>query len=194
METIANIVNSNALMNVDSKSEGVISVMNKIVQSYTEDLDTIMSNISINIVNVENPPLDVLEKYFFELTNCIYFMNERVEKVGLQDDISKLILNSSYNDAYINHKNSNNGVAGAKKPTDGEANTVAEQRTIEESAVNSLYNRTYKAIKGKIDSAQTMVASISKIISLRSQEMQLTQIQPNAPVTRQILNESEVRF
>ena len=194
METIVDIIKSNALTNVDINSEGVVSVMNKIVKSYTNDLDTIMNGVSNDIVNVDNPSLDVLEKYFFELTNCIYFMNERVENVGLQDDISKLILNSSYNDAYINHKNSNNGVAGAKKPTDGEANTIAEQKTIEESAVNSLYNRTYKAIKGKIDSAQTMVASISKIISLRSQEMQLTQIQPNVPVTRQVLNESEVRF
>lgn len=166
--------------------------MDDMILSYTNELDIIMNKVYENVVKVENPAVDVLEKYFLELTNCIYFLNSRVEKVGLHDDISKLVLDSAYNEAYLEHKNSNVGVVGAKKPTDSEANTIAEQQTIEENAVNSLYNRTYKTIKGKIDSAQTMVASISKIISLRSQEMQLTQMQSSS--TRQILNENTIRF
>lgn len=179
---------------VDNQVSMAISLSEDVVRSYTKELDSIMLNVKTYVVDIENPSLDILEKYFLELANCVYFMSEKVEKVGLHDDISKLVMNEAYNKAYLDYKNSNNGVPGAKKPTDAESTTVAETKIIEESTINSIYNRTYKTIKAKIDSAQTMISTISKIISLRSQEMQLTQIQPNVPVTRQILNESEVRF
>ena len=54
-----------------------------------------------------------------------------------------------------------------KKPTVAENQAVADAASIYESCVNSIYERAYKVVKFKIDAAQTMISTLSKMLSRR---------------------------
>lgn len=176
---------------IENNKDDVESIVDKVVSSYTDSLTQIMMDIDDNIVKVENPSTDVIEKYFLMLSNALYFVSERTERVGIYDDVSKLAFQEAYNNAYLTSLSKNDGISGAKKPTVAESTAEAENNTIEEATINMLYSRAYKMIKSKIDAAQTMVNTLSKIMSRRIQEFGLSYVQKDN--SRQILNE-EVRF
>lgn len=171
-----------------TKAQYLEEIVNNVVNGYTSALDVIMKEVCDNIVNVENPSTEILEKYFLELSNCIYFISERTERLGIYDGISKASAQEVYNKTYLEHQGSNVGVVGAKKPTVAESTAVAENETLYNNMVNEVYNRAYKIVKNKVDSAQTMISTISKVLSRRMSEAQLTSIQGN----RRILNEETV--
>ena len=63
----------------------------------------------------------------------------------------------------------------------------AESAAQYEGIVNDIYAKAYKIVKSKIESANTMLSAISKIISKRMSEMQLNSVTPTG---KQILNEN----
>lgn len=181
VNTIINETNANA--------EYFQTITDNVVAAYTSSLDRIMGEIHDNIVVIENPSLHILEKYFLELSNCMYFMSERTEKLGIYDSLTKAAAQEVYNNTYLQHQMSNFGVVGAKKPTVAESTATAQNATIYESIMNDVYNKAYKIVKAKLDSANTMISALSKIISRRMNETQML----SNPTGRQILHE-EVSF
>ena len=121
---------------------------------------------------------------------------ERAEKLGIYDALTKTAFKETYNKIYLENQSSVGGV-GTKKPTVAESTAVAENATVYEATINDLYNRVYKTVKVKLDSANTMLSSISKLISRRMSEIQ-TSYTPPAPVSyssttgNPILNEDYV--
>ena len=180
-----NIIKSIESVEVDANS--LIEIADKVVLSYTDDLDAIMSGIRENVVGVDNPPVSVLERYFLELSNAIYFVSARVEKVGIYDGVSKAAAQEAYNISYMNSQI--NGTPNGKKVTVAESTALAQNSSIYESMVNEIYSRVYKTIKSKIETAQTMVATISKIISKRMSENQFSNLNNSG---RRILNEEVI--
>ena len=65
---------------------------------------------------------------------------------------------------------------------------MKEMESLYEKTVNDIYSKSYKILKNKISAAETMVTTLSKILSHRIQESQMTVSQTG----RQILNEGEV--
>lgn len=163
------------------------SVFEKVVDGYTRSLDEIMAEIDDEIVTKDYPSTDVLEKYLLKLSNCIYFISERAEKLGIYDALTKTAFKETYNNIYLENQSSNVGVVGGKKPTVAESTAIAENGSVYEATINDLYNRVYKTVKAKLDSANTMLSSISKLISRRMNEMQNQYVSPST--SRQILNE-----
>lgn len=141
----------------------------------TKELDKLMKDIYDDIINQEDPPTINIEKYFLSLSNCLYFLGDRLEKVGLYDDLSRTQAKEKYNNAYIDQVNQ----VGNKKVTVAEAQTSAENQSLYENMVNIIYARSYKIFKYKIDAAQTMLSSLSKMLSKRMQDQQMQQITPN---------------
>lgn len=189
-----NIINSLDKNRIDEKIAEVEdnmsyfnSVFEKVVDGYTRSLDEIMAEIDDEIVTKEYPSTDVLEKYLLKLSNCIYFISERAEKLGIYDALTKTAFKETYNNIYLENQSSNVGVVGGKKPTVAESTAIAENGSVYEATINDLYNRVYKTVKAKLDSANTMLSSISKLISRRMNEMQNQYISPSTG--RQILNE-----
>ena len=156
----------------------------KVVKSYTEDLDVIMNNIYKEIIQIDQAPLFTLEKYFLELSNCLYFMVDKLEQLGIYDVMSKNAYKEVYNNAYLNMTDIGES---KKKPTVAELTANAEKEAQYESVVSDVYAKAYKIVKNKMDAAATMLNSLSKIISKRMGEMQLNSITPTG---RQILNEN----
>jgi hypothetical protein len=163
------------------------SVFEKVVDGYTRSLDEIMAEIDDEIVTKDYPSTDVLEKYLLKLSNCIYFISERAEKLGIYDALTKTAFKETYNNIYLENQSSNVGVVGGKKPTVAESTAIAENGSVYEATINDLYNRVYKTVKAKLDSANTMLSSISKLISRRMNEIQTQYVSPTTG--RQILNE-----
>lgn len=189
-----NIINSLDKNKIDEKVAEVEdnmayfnSVFEKVVDGYTRSLDEIMAEIHDEIVSKDYPSTDVLEKYLLKLSNCIYFISERAEKLGIYDALTKTAFKETYNNIYLENQSSNVGVVGGKKPTVAESTAIAENGSVYEATINDLYNRVYKTVKAKLDSANTMLSSISKLISRRMNEMQTQYVSPSTG--RQILNE-----
>ena len=148
------------------------NICDGVVNYYSSYLDELMIDIKRDIVESEDVDTNTLEKYFLKLTNQLYFMGIQVETLGVYDDLSEISAKEEYNEVFIKSQ----GIT----PSDIKSKaTVAERQAIAEEAakygftVNSIYNRAYKVIKFKIESAQEMVKTLSKVLSKRMTEMQL---------------------
>lgn len=155
----------------DEDIKYVEEISNKIVKEKTKDLDELMAIIQEDVVAVEEPSLEIIEKYFLELTNALYFINARSESLGFYDDISKTNAKMAYNRAYSENqvKNSTNNI----KATVADNQLVAEKESLDETLVNIIYSRAYRIIKVKVESANEMVKTLSKLITARLNERQL---------------------
>jgi len=156
---------------LDDNVEYANAVAKTTVDNQTRNLDNLMVNIYEDIISVEEPATSSIEKYFLELSNCLYFLGERLEKVGLYDDLSKAQAKEKYNNAYMDCVNPTDS---KKKVTVAEAQTSAENSAVYENMVSTIYARSYKIFKYKIDAAQTMLSSLSKMLSKRMQDAQMS--------------------
>lgn len=168
--------------------ESVTTILKDTVTKYCNNLDKIMEDIYINIVSVEDPSLSEIEKYFIKLSTEVYFVSGNIEILGLYSSISKTRAMEAYNDNYLNYLSDYDGKNGTKKATVAETTAYAEQETIEETALRDVYNKAYKIVANKISAAETVISTLSKLMTHRMQESQLNTNQTE----RQILNESEV--
>ena len=164
------------------------SFFNGIVDTYSEDLDRLMKEIHDEIIDIDSVPIYTIEKYFIKLSSEVYFMCANIEKLGLFDSLSKSKAQETYNMKYLEYQHKNDGIPGTKKPTVAEITAQAETASLYDSTLSDVYTRAYKTIKNKISAAETMISTLSKILSHRMQESQLTTQQTE----RQILNESQI--
>lgn len=158
----------------------VEEVANKIVTDYTTDLDALMQRIKEDIINIENPPIEVIERYFLELSNAMYFACAKSEKLSIYDGVSKSAQQEAYNMSYLDTQTSVNDKG--KKPTVAESTAIAENAMMYEALVNTIYNRAYRMVKAKLDAGQTMISTLSKVMSRRLSEMQLAKVESGKQV------------
>ena len=164
------------------------SVANDVITRYTKSLDDVMEGIYNEIILVSDPSISTLEKYHLELSNCLYFMQERLERLGSLDYLSKTKYKEVYNQAYLDSQLPD--ATSNKKKTVNELVAISEEASKSEALTNDIYARAYKVLKNKIDAANTMISTLSKSISRRMGEEYL----PSTPVTgvRKILNEGDI--
>lgn len=163
-------------------------ILINVINEYSGNLDTIMLEIKNNLLEIDTVPISTIEKYFTALSSEVYFMCANVEKLGLFDSLSKAKAQETYNMRYLEYQHKNDGVVGSKKPTVAEITAQAETASLYDSTMSDVYAKAYKTIKNKISAAETMISTLSKILSHRMQESQLTTKQTE----RQILNESNI--
>lgn len=143
-------------------------VYDSLVSVATSDLDEVMQEVYSKIVASDNYSIEDVQTLFTKLGNYVYFFGQRVEKMGLESDVADRSMKEVYNNAY--NDNLTNPSDG-KKRTAGELSAIAEAASLSESVLNDIYKRAYKVIKFKVDSAQSMVSTLSKIYSKKMQEM-----------------------
>lgn len=177
---------TNSFETVNEDADQIVKLLNDIVKEYSEDLDNIMKDIQDNIIIDNNPAIMTIEKYFIELSNTLYNMCEKSERLGIFDSISKSKAQETYNIKYLEHQSSNMGKPGTKKPTVAESSAAAEMDALYDKTVNDIYSKAYKILKNKISAAETMISTLSKILSHRIQESNMMSNQTE----RRILNET----
>ena len=169
-------------------------IIDSVVKSYTGELDRIMCMIKTDIVDKTTPaPIEIIEKYFLELSNCLYFIGEESEKLGIYDSISKSVAKETFNNNYMSDELAFD--EKGKKKTVAELTALAENASIYEQTVNDIYNKAYKTVKAKVSSAENMCSALNKIMSRRMSELQLSSTMPATFTTnpnKQILNEGEM--
>lgn len=143
-----------------------------------------MKDIYNEVISIDYPATETIEKYFLALSNYVYFMGEKLETLGTYDAMSKAAYKQVYNTAYLN--NQIKDAEKKNKTTVAENTAIAENSAIYEGTVNDIYSKAYKIVKNKIDAAQTMISTLSKIMSKRIQEQQFSN---NQMSTTKILNE-----
>lgn len=167
------------LETVEESSNTILNISSNILKSYTQHLDDLMQDLYSKVADPSTNLSDTdLERYYLELTNLIYFMGEKLETVGVKDDISRAAAKEMYNKSYLDTAKSSIAVAStngkANKLTVSEITAIAESAAINEQVVNMIFSRVYKQIKFKVDAAFEMIGTLRKIISKRMQEQQLS--------------------
>lgn len=155
------------------------SMVNDIVKKYTADLDELMAEINDIIICKEDTTDTTLAKYFLELSNAYYFISSKCEVLGLYEDVAKNKAKLAYNNAYTKIQDNllSDQISIKKgKPTVAELTSAAENATMEETVLSSVYTRSFKVIKIKLDAASTMISTISKIISSHMTEANLNNL------------------
>ena len=176
---------SSVIYNVEDNADIIFEVSDKVVKDYLEDLDKLMDDIRENIVDVEDPATNTIEKSYIKLANMLYYVSAKVEDIGFYDDIATSAAKETYNRAYI--QNQNKSLSDKeKKPTVAENQSVADEASKYENVTSNLYNRIYKIAKIKIAAAENMLKTLSKILSKRMNEAYLL---GTIDTGRKILNE-----
>jgi Glu-tRNA(Gln) amidotransferase subunit E-like FAD-binding protein len=143
------------------------------VKAYSEALDNLMADLYEDCVKKKNPSDELLENYFLELTNMLYFMEEKVEALGVYADMSKAAAKEVYNKAYLDNQVKDE-IDKKNKTTVAENTAVAENKSQYETVVGAIYDHAYKIVKNKVDAGYEMVGTLRKIISRRMAETQLS--------------------
>lgn len=148
-----------------------------VVKKYSEALDELMKEIYVVCIKNEDASLENLEKYYLELSNMVYFMQEKVEQLGVYADMSASASKEVFSKSYISYS-SNKDVEGKSKTTVKENEAKANLDAQYESVVASIYDHAYRIVKNKVSSAQDLMNCIRKIISSRTEEMKLSLYAP----------------
>lgn len=159
----------------ETNSVEYTGISDKLVVAYSSDLDALMNAIKVDCV--DNEPSDkMLESYTMQLSNALYFIGQKLETVGIKEDLTKMAAKEAYNNAYMDHMDAG---TGTKKPTVAELTALAEDDSKYQTVINSIYSRVYRQLKYKVDAAYEMLSSLRKIISKRMQENQLSMARQN---------------
>lgn len=152
---------------VDSRMSYFSEIGEPIINFYAEYLDKYMTVIE-DLMKSKTDELNIneLQYYFMKLTSELYFVTTNVEKIGLLMDMSNLTYKDAFNTSLLNNSSADAKLTVAK------LNAIADKESLAENVLNFIYSRTYKILKAKLDSANEMIRTMSKIISYRMQTVQ----------------------
>lgn len=151
---------------VESYSETIDDIVNKIVRPYCRDLDKYCGFIRDCLSDDKRQPTDQeLEDFCLNLSTFIYWASAGCEQLGIRDDIS----NAIYKEIYNTERQEVNGGTVADK------NSVAELNSQQELLTNICYNRAFKIMKSKVENAQELLSSCKKVLTRRIAGYGLTQ-------------------
>lgn len=155
---------------VEENSAELDKTINDIIERYSGELDEYMRFIMGILRNDEQPPTDAeLDDFALRLSSLIYFTSVGAEQMGIRDDISHSIYKEAYNMARNMQKSG----------TVADKNTQAEIDAQAEKVINIVYNKSYKILKAKVESAQEVLSSVKKVMSRRMNEYELSRMSTN---------------
>ena len=157
---------------MDALKENV-SEFNKITHDviYTNcaDLDSLMEDIKAMVTQSEAANTNDIERYYAELSNLVYFMAERLEKLNVFRDVSKATTKETYNKAYIKYC-ADKDEKGKSIRTVNENTSLAESDSAYDAVIQSIYGNAYDAVKLKVEMAQEMISTLRNILKRRMNE------------------------
>ena len=119
-----------------------------VVKQYTDGLDNLMKDLYVECIKNEKTDLHTLENYYLELSNMVYFMQDKLEQLGVYSDMSESASKEVYSKSYLSQSGIKDA-SGKSKSTVKEIESQANLDSQYESVVASIYERAYKIVKGK---------------------------------------------
>ena len=133
------------------------------VTNLTSELDELINIMHKKVTKDEYEISDKeLEKLIIRLPILIYELNNLLMRVGIREDLSKIIKQTNFNSAFMMQS----GTIADKK-------SGAELLVKEETLLETTWKRSEKIISQKIDIANELLSSCKKILSKRMAEYQL---------------------
>lgn len=148
------------------------SITEKIIRENSSDLDSLMADLKEAVTQEEAASTDTIERYYAELSNLLYFMADRLERLSVYKDMSKAKNKEAYNRAYLSFS-AEKDEKGKSVRTVNENTALAETESQYDSTVSLIYASVYDAVKLKADAAQEMVSTLKNILKKRMNEMYL---------------------
>lgn len=170
MEEAKSLIPEDLLAKVEENAQVLEKTIKEITDPYSAELDDYMIFVRGILRNDEQPPTDVeLDDFAMRISTLIYFTSVGCEQMGVRDDLSR----ASYKEAY------NVARSLLNKGTVADKNMQAEIDAQAEHIVNIVYNKAYKILKAKVESAQEVLASVKKVMGRRQTEMEVSSMQVN---------------
>lgn len=164
------MIDKQLLDKVEENSAEIDKTINEIIERYSGELDEYMQFVMGILKDDKQPPTDAeLDDFIMRLSSLIYFTSVGAEQMGIRDDLSHSVYKEAYNTARTLQKTG----------TVVDKNTQAEIDSQTERVVNIIYNKSYKILKAKVESAQEVLSSCKKVLSRRMAEYNLSEIQMN---------------
>ena len=148
---------------VDSISDTIKEISDKLVTKYCDDLDDLMIDIKSILTN-DTMTDSYLETVILDLANTLYFTGSAQEDLGIKEDICKAIRQEVYSKA----REQATGKTVADKTAQAELIAQAETMTL------AIYSRAYKKVKLRKDAGYEMLNSLKKVMNKRITEMELS--------------------
>ena len=154
---------------IDENSDIIDGIVNKLVAGYCKPLDDYMKFIKEILDDADNPPTDrELDDFTLNLPVLLYFTGEAQEALGIKEDVAKAVKQELYNEIY--EKSSG---------TIADKTAVAELATQSEYIAHAAYQRAYKKVKLRMESANETLQSIKKVITRRIAEYEISRVDPS---------------
>ena len=150
---------------VVNNSKVTEEIVDSIVSQYCEELDEYVYKISELLKTSDKRPIGDLEldKITLTLPTLLYFACGAQESLGIKEDMAKAIRTELFNQV---HQKSSGTIS--------DKNAAAELASMQETIVWSIYQRAYKKIKLRIESAYELLSSVKKVVSRRISEYELS--------------------
>lgn len=172
VDFLHDVINEHRLNNCNellSHAEEIIgsTIINE-VNKLTSELDSLIETMHKKIQSDDYDISDKeLEKLILRLPILIYDLNNMFMKAGIREDLSKIIKQTNYNEAFIIQE----GTIADKK-------SGAELSIKEEILLETTWKRSVKIISQKIDIAQELLSSCKKLLSKRMEEINIMKRNP----------------
>lgn len=144
-------------MDLAEKNFKVESFIKKTVDDICSELDKEIINVTTNLNSFTEPQLMLVS---LKLPTIIYNVYQQLEILGGKADTAKVVFEHKYNSKLVSLTS---GTVDQKKAT-------ASIATAEDELYVICYQRAYKLIQGKVQSAYELVNSAKKILSVKEQE------------------------
>lgn len=154
---------------LEEKTTLFSSITDKVIKENSADLDDMMEYIKHLVTQEDAISTDSVERAYAELTNLLYFMADRIEKLNVYSDVSKAHSKEAYNRHYIT-VSAEKDEKGKSIRTVNENVALSESSTQYESTMSSIYDHAYKALKLKVDMGLEMVSTLKNILRKRMNE------------------------
>lgn len=162
---------------IGTLSEEYFQIMDTVIETYSGELDHYVDSLNESLKDVESLTTNDLSQRALELASLIYVVGSHVEKTGVLEDVSKLLKQEAYNNAYM--ATSQQSEQTKQKLTVAQLSATAEEASKYQSTMNSIYSRIYKQLKFKLDSAMEILSTLKKVISQRMQDSAVSQMTDN---------------
>lgn len=149
--------------NTEIRGKSLEDVVNNIINKYTGDLTNIIHKIRILLKDDTQELTDLeIEDLLLQLPIIIYDIIEDQEIVGLRSDISNQLLKEANSEAYK-----------LARGTIPERQSFADLQTREQQLEKIIYDRSYKAIKQRVDIAIETLNAVKRVQGSRQQRYDL---------------------
>jgi len=164
------IVSDELMEQIEMDSAMIEDVIDGIIKEYSQELDDYVAFIKNVLADDEKPPTDTeLNDFAMNLSTLIYYTSVGCEQLGIRNDIA----NSAYKEAFNIARNE------IDKGTVADKNVQAELQARQERIVAIIFEKSYKILKAKTESATELLSVVKKVITKRISDNDLSRMQTN---------------